>query len=73
LGVNVVKNTLMTLVCVASLGLAAQATAGSLSDPVVAPEVVVQETTQASDPQKMYGLLAALTIALIIVGKGSGS
>ncbi len=65
------KKTITALVCAVSLSAAAPALAGSLSDPVVAPEVIVEETIQSSSSEKMQGLLAMLTIVLIIVGKGA--
>jgi len=66
-----VKNTIAAFVCAASLSLAAPATAGSLSDPVVEPEVVVEDTTQSSSSADMQGLLAMLTVSLMIIGIGS--
>lgn len=65
------KKTIAAFVCAASLSLAAPATAGSLSDPVVEPEVVVEDTMQSSSSDKMQGLLAALTVTLMIIGMGS--
>jgi len=66
-----VKKTITALLCAASLITTTPALAGSLSDPVVAPEVIVEETIQSSSSEKLHGLLAALTIVLIIVGKGA--
>lgn len=50
------------------IALSGAAVAGGLSDPVVAPEVIAAEA--ASDSDKMGGLIAALAVILIIVGKG---
>jgi len=66
-----VKNTVAAVLCAASLTLAAPATAGSLSDPVVEPEVVVEDTTQSSSSDDMQGLLAMLTVSLMLIGVGS--
>lgn len=65
------KNTIAAFVCAASLSFAAPALAGSLSDPVVEPEVIVEETVQSSSSEKIQGLLAALTVTLIIIGMGT--
>jgi hypothetical protein len=50
------------------IALSGAAVAGGLSDPVVAPEVIAAEA--AADSDKMGGLIAALAVILIIVGKG---
>lgn len=65
------KNTIAALACAVSLSLAAPATAGSLTDPVVSPEVVAEDTTQSSSSANMQALLAMLTVSLMIIGVGS--
>jgi len=66
-----VKNTIAAIVCAASLSFAAPAVAGSLADPMVEPEVVVEDTTQSSSSENMQSLLAMLTVTLMIIGVGS--
>ncbi len=46
--------------------LSTSAHAGSLSDPVVEPEVIVAETEQSSED--VQGLLAALAVMTIVLG-----
>lgn len=65
------KNTIAAFVCAASLSFAAPTFAGSLADPMVAPEVIVEDTTQSSSSDKMQGLLAMLTVTLMIIGMGT--
>jgi hypothetical protein len=50
------------------LALSGVALAGGLSDPVVAPDLIAAEA--AADSDKIGGLIAALTVILIIVGAG---
>jgi hypothetical protein len=66
-----VKNTIAAILAAASLSLAAPAVAGSLSDPVVTPEVIAEDTIENASSDKIQGLLAMLTLVLIIVGKGA--
>ena len=65
------KNTVAAIIAAASLSLAAPASAGSLSDPVVTPEVVAADTIENASSDNIQGLLAMLTLVLIIVGKGA--
>jgi hypothetical protein len=66
-----VKNTIPAIFAAASLSLAAPAVAGSLSDPVVEPEVIAEDSIENASSDNIQGLLAMLTLVLIIVGKGA--
>lgn len=57
-------------IALAVLIAASPALAGSLSDPVVAPEVVVAETIEASGDSTQ--LIIPLMLFMIIVGMGYG-
>ncbi|MET4101860.1 hypothetical protein ABIE58_001284 [Roseovarius sp. MBR-78] len=57
-------------IALAVLVAASPALAGSLSDPVVAPEVVVAETIEASGDSTQ--LIIPLMLFMIIVGMGYG-
>ncbi len=57
-------------IALAILVAASPALAGSLSDPVVAPEVVVAETIEASGDSTQ--LIIPLMLFMIIVGMGYG-
>jgi hypothetical protein len=70
LGNITVKNSFAAALCAASLSLAAPAMAGSLSDPLVTPEVVAADTAESS-PQANQGLIAALTVMMMIIGVGT--
>jgi len=60
-----VKKTL-AIVAIASVLVASAAYAGSLSDPIVAPEVVAADTVQSASHVEM--IVAALAIITIILG-----
>ncbi len=60
------KTAITSVFLLAALGGAA--VAGGLSDPVVAPDLIAAEAVADSD--KVGGLIAAITVILIIVGKG---
>jgi hypothetical protein len=66
-----VKNTIAAFACVASLSFAAPGLAGNLSEPMMEPEVVVEDTAQSSSSEDMQSLLAALTVMLMIIGVGT--
>ena len=59
------KKTL-TAVALASLMMAGAAYAGSLSDPVVTPQVVMTEAVQSASHAEM--ILAAVAVIAIILG-----
>lgn len=59
--------TTVTSICILA-ALSGAALAGGLSDPVVAPDVVAAEAVAESG--KLGGLIAAIAVILIIVGKG---
>lgn len=65
------KNTIAAILSAASLSLAAPAVAGNLSDPVVTPDVVAEDTIENASSDNIQGLLAMMTLVLIIVGKGA--
>ncbi|RKF15298.1 hypothetical protein D6850_10755 [Roseovarius spongiae] len=58
------KITILAAICALAL-TTAPAIAGNLSDPVVAPEVVAADAI-ANSSEQMQGMLALLTVALII-------
>jgi len=60
-----VKKTL-AIVAIASILVAGTAYAGSLSDPIVAPDVVAADTIQNASHVEM--IVAALAIITIILG-----
>ena len=62
------KKTLAT-VAFASILAASTAYAGSLSDPIVAPEVVMADAVESASHVEM--IIAALAVILIIVGAAS--
>jgi len=66
-----VKNTVAAIFAAASLSLTAPAVAGSLSGPVVEPEVIAEDSIENASSDNIQGLLAMLTLVLIIVGKGA--
>lgn len=63
------KKTICALIFATAIGGSA-ATAGSLSDPVVTPEVVAEEAVQSSE--NVEGMIAAVAVLLIIAGVGIG-
>lgn len=62
------KNTL-AIFALASILMAGAAWAGSLSDPIVAPEVVAADAVQSA--ASFEGILAALAVIAIILGAAS--
>ena len=62
------KNTFVAVAVTAALACSA-AYAGSLSDPVVAPEVVMADTVASSSYDVQ--ILAALAVMVIILGAAS--
>jgi len=56
----------ITIAAVASILLVGAAYAGSLSDPIVAPEVVMADAVQSAS--HVDTLLAAVTVIAIILG-----
>lgn len=58
------KNTFIASACVLALATT-PVLAGNLSDPVVAPQVVIDDAIESSSDD-MQGMLALLTIALIL-------
>lgn len=65
------KNTIAAILAMASFSLATPAFAGNLSDPVVTPEVIAEDTIENASSDNIQGLIAMLTLVLIIVGKGA--
>lgn len=61
---NTIRAALIVAVCVSTTPLLA----GSLDDPVVAPEVVVEQAKNDSD--NVHGALAAFAVITIILGMG---
>ena len=59
-------NKIFLAAALAALLVAGTADAGSLSDPVVAPEVVAADTVESS--ANVEGLIAAVTVIAIILG-----
>ncbi|QIE44411.1 hypothetical protein G5B38_02060 [Pseudohalocynthiibacter aestuariivivens] len=63
-GGNIVKNSICVLGCVLFLA-ATPAVSGSLSDPIVTSEVVAEAAVQSSNGD-VQGMIALLTVALIL-------
>ena len=66
-GTAVKKN--FAAAAIAAIFLAGAADAGSLADPVVAPEVVAADSVKSSN--NVEGLIAAVTVMTIILGAAS--
>lgn len=64
LGEIIVKTTVLAMGMVMAL-LGAQASAGSLADPVVAPQVVAADAV-ANSNEEMHQMLALLTMTVIV-------
>ena len=60
------KKTLATVALASILVAGSTAYAGSLSDPIVAPEVIMADTVESASHVEM--IIAALAVILIILG-----